>query len=187
MADTTVARRYARALLELGIEAGNLDQISTELQRFTGLLHANDEQILGALVHPGLLPDERAGFLDAILAKFPFEPIVANFTRLALEKGRADLIPEINDALQHMADEKFGRVRAVLTTATPISDALREEFRAALAASTGKTVILESAVDDTLLGGVTIAVGDKIYDASVRSRLQGIRQSLINASAAAEA
>ena len=49
MADTTIARRYARALLELGIEAGNLDTISSELERFTGLLHANDGQVINAL------------------------------------------------------------------------------------------------------------------------------------------
>jgi len=187
MADTTIARRYARALLELGIEADNLTTISSELERFTGLLHANDDQVLNALVHPGLLPDERKSFLDAVLTKFPFDLTVANFVRLALEKGRANLIPHINAELQTMADAKVGRVRATLTTAAPISDALKAEFEAALAASSGKTIILESRVDASLLGGVTIALGDKVYDASVRSRLQEIRQTLINASASAEA
>lgn len=187
MADTTVARRYARALLELGLEQESLDRVSAELQRFTDMLHANDKQILGILVHPGLLPDERMAFLTTLLERYPFDPTVANFARLALEKGRAALVPQINDELQAMADEKFGRIRAVLTTASAISDGLAGEFKAALEASTGKTILLETRVDAALIGGVTIAVGDKVYDASVRSRLGEIRQSLLDARVSAPA
>jgi F-type H+-transporting ATPase subunit delta len=181
MADTAVARRYARALLELGLEQGNLDKISSELQRFTDLLHANDEQVLGALNHPGLEPEERASFLRAVLERYPFEATVASFVKLAQDKGRVDAIPAINAELQAMADDKFNRQRAVLTTAAPISDALKDEFRKVLEASSGKTVLLDSKVDPALIGGVTIAIGDKVYDASVRSRLAEIKRSLLTA------
>lgn len=187
MADTTIARRYARALLELGMEQDKLERVSEELRRFTEMLHANDDQILKILVHPGLLPDERARFLGTLLERYPFDETVASFARLALEKGRAALIPQINDELQVMADEKFGRVRAVLSTAAAISDELVAEFQAALESSTGKTILLETRVDAALIGGVTVAVGDTIYDASVRSRLSAIRKTLLDAKAPAEA
>jgi F-type H+-transporting ATPase subunit delta len=70
-------------------------------------------------------------------------------------------------------------VAAVLTTASPISSELEQEVQSVLAAATGKTIRLETCVDPALIGGMVVQVGSKVYDASVRSQLESMRQSLL--------
>jgi len=179
MADTAVARRYAKALLALGEEQGNLDTLAGDLDRFAQLLGAYDGQLLRALCHPSVSPEERRAVLEAVLKRLRLDRTVGNFLRLVLDKGRAALLPTIAVEVRSMADVRAGRVRATLVTAAPISTELQNEFRAALAASTGKMVMLEARIDGDLIGGIVLQVGDKVYDASVRTRLDQLRHKLI--------
>ena len=187
MADTAVARRYAKALLALGEEEGNLDTLASDLDRFSEQLIANDDQLLRALCHPSVSAEERRGVMEAVLGKMALNHTVGNFLRLIMDKGRAALLPTIAVEVRAMADVRAGRVRAALVTAAPVSAELQNEFRAALAASTGKMVMLEARVDANLIGGVVLQVGDKVYDASVRTRLDQLRQQLLTQTPAAEA
>ena len=175
-----VARRYAKALLELGQESDSLDAIASDLDAFGKVLQQNDAELFGVLCHPGLDPSDRAKVLAAVLERAKLNPVVANTLKLVLDKGRFALVPEITAQVQELADEAAGRVRATVTTAEPISDALKSEIAAALTASTAKEVVLTSDVDADLIGGLVIRVGDTVYDASVRYRLQDIKQKLLN-------
>lgn len=175
-----VAHRYAKALLELGQESGALDTIAADLDRFGRVLAQNDEQLFGVLCHPGLDPSDRQKVLGAVLERVGLHPLVANTLKLALEKGRFELVPAITAQVQELADEAAGRVRATVVTAEPISEALEAEVAAALTVSTKKQVVLTTEVDADLIGGLVIRVGDTVYDASVRYRLRDIKQKLLN-------
>jgi len=101
---------------------------------------------------------------------------VANTVRLMLDKGLASLLGNLFREFELLADAEAGRVRAHVTTATQLSAELVAEVKATLETSTGKIVFVESSVDPELIGGMVVKVGSIVYDASVRSRLEQLRQ-----------
>ncbi|MEZ4240798.1 MAG: ATP synthase F1 subunit delta [Myxococcota bacterium] len=180
------ARRYAQALIELAEDAGAIDRVGTDLERVAEALSAHDAQLGDALSSPVFTVEERRKVLDAVLPKLEVHPLVDNVLHLANDKHRMGLVPKIVDAYRAMADERAGRVRVTVQTAEPLTAQLETEVRQALEKLTGRTVVLHTEVDESLIAGLVARVGDKVYDSSLRTRLQQMRQSLLG-SATAEA
>ena len=188
MASGSIARRYARALIALGQEAGSTDAYGADLDRFVAVLDTGDGQLRGALTNPGLSTFERKVVLDRVLEKVSLAKDVGNFLRLLVDKNRLGEFDGIVRFYGEMADELAGRARAVVTTAAELDAGMRKTVQDALEASTGKAVEIEFNVDASLIGGMVAQVGDISYDASVRARLEDIQSALIrNPGAAAEA
>ncbi len=182
MVEGSIARRYARALLDIGRQAGTVDALGADIAAF--LETARGSALLATLANPIYTREERRRVLDAVLTKTTPSPMAANFLRLLLDKDRMGALPDVVVAYGELADDVAGRVRATVTMAAPVSDALRATIARALEASTGKTVVLESAVDPSLLGGLTVRVGSRLIDASLRSRLAQLQLDLLTPSAA---
>jgi len=180
MPSGAVADRYATALIEIGQEQGLTDTFAQDLKRFGAVL--GNEELLAALSHPAFGLDERTAVLNQVLEFVPMHKHAANFLRLVLEKGRFQNIPAIIAAYNRRADSLAGRVRAVVTTATPLTPELENEVAAALAAATSKTVLIQSKVDPLIIGGVIAEVEGRVIDASLRTRMLKLRQALLNAS-----
>jgi F-type H+-transporting ATPase subunit delta len=182
MADGSLARRYARALLSLARDSGDVvaatDGFANDLERFAAVLDLDNGLLRSALENPGITLGERKGVLDAVLPKLELQQITKNFLSLLLDKGRFTVLPEIRVQYMAMADEQAGRVRATVSTARPISPELGAQVQASLEQATGKTVLVQFVVDPALIGGMVAKVGDTVYDASVRSRLMSVQQSL---------
>ena len=178
----SLARRYARALLDIGRERGNVDALGADLVRFLEVGRLGS--LLDTLANPVYTQVERRRVLDAVLVKVTVDPVAANFLRLVLDKNRMAAFPEIVRAYGELADVHGGRVRATVTTASVVSETHRAALTAALAASTGKHVVLTAVVDPSLLGGMTVRVGSKLIDASLKSRLEALQLSLLHPSAA---
>ncbi len=191
MADGSLARRYARALLSLARESADVvaatDAFAADLDRFAAVLDLSDGTLRAALGNPGISLGERRAVLDAVLPRLGLQPMSNNFLRMVLDKGRFGVLPEIRVQYRAMADEQAGRVRATVTTARALSAELGAQVQASLASATGKTVIVDFVVDPALIGGMVAKVGDTVYDASVRSRLSAVQQSLSASGGAAEA
>jgi F-type H+-transporting ATPase subunit delta len=178
MTEGSLSRRYARALLELGQESGHADLFGTQLEAFVALLLANDGQLQQAMSNPGFTPDERRAVLDAALPRIELAPMMVNFLRLVLEKDRFAALPDIAREYRGIADALANRVRATVTTATPASPALQGEIARALSIATGKTVVVNATVDPQLLGGMVARVGGRVFDASLRTRLESLQVTL---------
>jgi F-type H+-transporting ATPase subunit delta len=178
MADRAIARRYAQAFIEL---AGDIkaDKFGEDISGFLGLAEANDAALFTALANPVFTINERRGALDAVLARLKLETMTGNLFKLLLEKGRFGLLPEVVEAYQELADKKAGRARVKVTTASPLTGTMETELRATLEKTTGKTVILESDVDPTLIAGMIARVGSTVYDSSIRNRLRDIKTNLL--------
>ncbi len=179
MAETAIARRYAKALMELGKEAGNSDLLARDLERIQAALDAHGGQLATALAHPALLPSERRGVMEAVLSRVEVHTHVANTIRLMLDKGRSELLGALIREFGLLADEEAGRVRAHVTTAAELSTGLLEEVVKALEVATEKTVLVDTSIDPELIGGLVVKVGSIVYDASVRARLDSLRQALL--------
>lgn len=189
MADLAVAERYARALVELGQEEGLVERFLTDLQTFQSVLDLPDVGLVETLSHPAFNLDERKAVLNDVLGRLDLHTHAGNFLRLCLEKGRFKSVPAIISSYTTAADALSGRVRAVVTTAEPMNKTLEKQVQASLAKATGKTILIDAKVDPLLLGGVVAQVEGRIFDASLRTRLVTLRQSLLltNPDQAAEA
>ncbi|MEL6343568.1 MAG: ATP synthase F1 subunit delta [Myxococcota bacterium] len=178
MADGSLARRYARALLDLGRESNKIDAFNQDLETFGAVLALEDGALRFALYNPGLSIAERKSVLEAVLARLELNGMTNNFLKLLVDKNRLSVFDEIQAAYREMADELAGRVRAAVTTATPLSEDNAARIQQVLADSTGRQVIVDFAVDPELIGGIVARIGDTVYDASVRSRLQRLKETI---------
>ncbi len=179
MGDRTIARRYASAFLEVAAERDAVDQLLGDLERLSELALAHDGMLLHALSNPVFLVDERRNVLIEVLKRAKAVSLTRNLAHLMLDKGRLSSLPELVEAFREMADAKAGRARVHVETAEALSSELEDEVRATLHKVTGKTVILEVSVNPALIGGMVARVGGKVYDASVRARLENLRQNLL--------
>lgn len=187
MADRSVARRYAKALIDLATEAREIDRVQADLQKVVAQLTANGGQLLQALSNPVFTIAERRNVLGAVLPQMSVGATTRNVLMLAIDKGRFSEVPAIAEAFAEMADALSKRVRVIVETAEPFGPQFEAEVRAALSRATGKDVVIQTIVKPELIGGMVARVGSRVYDASVRSRLEGLRQQLLQAQIPAEA
>lgn len=182
MVEGSIARRYARALLEIGREEGQIDRLGDDLARFVRLVTGGDLGVV--MANPVFTQAERRAVLDRLLPGLALHPHVVSFVRLLLDKDRFAAIIDIAREYRALADEVAGRVRATVTTAAELTTTTQDAVATALARSTGKKVVLETKVDPALLGGLVAQVGGRVYDASLRTRLERLQLTLVNPSQA---
>ena len=183
MPDIAVARRYAQAMIAVAAEANAVDQVGADLDSFTALLDDHGGLLRAALCTPVFTADERSGVLDVLLPRLALHPLSASFLRLVNDKRRMPVINDLRSAYATLANERAGRVEVQVTTAEPLSPQIELEVRQAMAQVTGKEVLLHTEVDASLIGGIVARVGGKVYDSSIRTRLEGMRMALLHAQA----
>jgi F-type H+-transporting ATPase subunit delta len=173
----SVARRYARALLALGLEEGRFEQVGEELEAV--LLAIRERRELRVfLENPGYTPAQRLAAVDAAASALRLSPATANFLRLLVERQRGGDLAAIARAYRSMVDQQAGRVRATVTAARPLSDGELERLREAIGRMTGSSIVLESRTDPALIGGVVAQVGTLQLDGSLRTQLERLRDDL---------
>ncbi len=174
----SVARRYARAMLELATERGIADQVGADLASFVALLE-REPALERTLLNPGFSRTQRRALLDELLRRASFDTIAENFLRLLIDKNRIDHLPMIVLQYGDLHDEQVGRIRAQVRAAVELQPRDVERLRDLLQRVTGKTVILEQQVDPTLIGGMVTKVGGLVFDGSLRTQLANMRQRLV--------
>ena len=175
----SVARRYARALFGIGVDAGKFEALGDELSELASLWNQSAE-LRQALENPVFRPEEKRAVLREHPARVAPTPEVQRFVLLLLDRRRIVLLPAIARAYRELADAQLGRVRADVTSAEPLAPATLDRVRRSLEQRTGKKVIIELAVDPELIGGVVARVGDLVLDGSVRTQLADLRARLLN-------
>ena len=171
------ARRYAEAVFELAVEAGNLDEWEQALTRIADFM--TGQEVRYVLENTRVPEESKQRLVAAGLSDLPALPF--NMARLLVHKGRTGLARGIEEAFKELAEEKEGIARARAVTAVPLSEAERQALTQRLERDTGRRIILETAVDPELLGGVRVQIGDQLIDASTRARLEALRENLVGA------
>ncbi len=179
MSQSAVARRYAQALLEICDEQGNHDAIQAQFARLVELLGEGPE-VGRFLANPTIAEADRVELLTSIIDKLELTGPVGNLSRLLLDRGRIDAIDAIHEHFSQILDGRTGRVQATVTTAAPMTDAARARVHAMLTKSYAKEVLLETAVDSELIGGLVIQVGNTVWDGSVRNHLERLRERMLS-------
>lgn len=178
MTEGSVSRRYAKALLAIAQDDNAVDRFGAELERFHAVVGLDGHLLGNALANPVFTPEERKQVLEQVLGALKLDSTVANFLRLLLDKNRMDGIDGVVREYRAFADIEANRVRATVTSATKLNAATQKKVQAALAEATGKSVVLDVQVDPTLIGGIVAQVGSRVFDASIRSRIERLALSL---------
>lgn len=178
MANIALARRYARALLEVATEENSVDVVGERLQELSAAL-AQSPELTSVLSSPSHDRATRLGVLNAVLAQAGTVPSsLGNTLKLLNDRNRLGALPELATAFRELSDERAGRVRGTVTSAVPLSPAMVSSITADLAKISGKQVVVEAQVDPSLLGGVAAQVGSTLYDGSLRTQLKAMKQQL---------
>ena len=175
----SVARRYARAIFAIGVEHGTFEILGRQLAALATLWQESAE-LRQTLENPMFKQTQKRAVLRGLLPRLAPARQVQSLAHLLLERGRIAILPAVARAYEEMADEKLGRVRAVITSAKPLDIASETEVRKALERRTGKKVLMTMVVDPALIGGVVAQVAGLELDGSVRSRLRNLGQRLLN-------
>jgi F-type H+-transporting ATPase subunit delta len=175
-----VARRYAKALVEIGLKQGTLQSIQKELAAIDALVRGNAdlERFVAA---PLIGPVKKAAAFDEVLSKAGVTGGVRRFFQVVAQAARLNLIHELVAAFDELVDERMGVVNAAVASAQPLSPSQSKALEASLAARTGKTIRLQWKADPALLGGLKVQVGSTVYDASLQGQLRQLKTRLLSA------
>ena len=177
MSASAIARRYAKALVQLGAEENAVDKFYDELGAVVGLFKSNPD-LNSLLASPAYAIEAKRGILQDVAGRLAVSPTLRNFLLLLLERSRLSCLPQIVASYSLLADERSGVVRPTVTSALPMADDQVAGIRTALENSTGKKVVLTVEVDPSLIGGVVTKVGGTVYDGSVKTQLARIEDTL---------
>lgn len=171
---TGLSKRYARALYDLADERVQLDQVVDEMITLGRLIAENE--VMRRLVNGRTLDArEAASAMDAVLTSQGFCELVRNFIGTAIGNRRLNDLPELISGFAAYVAEKRGIATADVASAHQLSDTQRAQLAARLAEAGYGRVNIRESVDPALLGGLVVRIGSKLYDTSLKSRLQRLR------------
>lgn len=177
MGATAVALRYAEALYELASEQSKTERVLEDLAKLKQAFESDRERF-ARLLHPRVERKEKDELLVQHFLK-DLDPLVGNTARLLVRRHREDLLPDFFRCYLQVHEERSGVVRVEVETAAPIDESARASLASRVSeALDGAQVELETRVDPALLGGMRIEIGSRLYDGSVRRRLERIERGL---------
>jgi F-type H+-transporting ATPase subunit delta len=179
MLNPRLATRYAKSLIDLSLERGELEKVHEDMKYLQSVTKSNRD-FVAILRSPIISPEKKQAIMQAVTDGHISE-LTASFNRLLVKKGRESNLPEIAQAFieQYNKHEQIFIVK--LTTATPISDTLKQEIVDKVKAQSDmKTIELTTEVNEDLIGGFVLQVGDHLVDASIAYRLNNVRKQFLN-------
>ena len=179
MSAETVARRYAAALADVVLKSGETNVVQTELKTWEEMMNANGD-LQTAFRSPAIQHQSKEKVLDNLLEKTKPSKTTANFLRVLLRNSRLTDLGEINERFSLVLAERSGVVSAQITSARPLGETEKAELKTNLEKLTSKTVNLTFDINEELIGGVVTKIGSTVYDGSIKTQLQQLKEQLIS-------
>lgn len=179
MSVETIARRYGIALADVVSKGGDIETVKNELRIWEEMMATNAD-LHSAFRNPSIAHLDKEKVLESLIAKAKPTKTTANFLRVLLKNSRLTELGEINDKFASVLEERSGHIAAEVISARDLSDDQKRELRSNLEKLTGKQVQLNFGIDQDIIGGVVTRVGSTVYDGSVRTQLENLREELVN-------
>lgn len=179
MANSRIAKRYAKALLEIAEESKKLDKITQDIQTIDSLIKiSRDIQLF--LKSPIIKEEKKKEIIREIFSDGKIDPVTLRFILLLVDKNREGLLHDITKAYQDLYDEKMGIVNAEVVTVIEIDEDEKKKVEQKILELTGANKVKATyKVDPTIIGGIVIKIGDRVYDGSIRRKIYLLREQLI--------
>lgn len=174
MAKQVGGQRYARALFDLAVEKDATDQWATDLAQLADVMQ--DDQFNLYLKHAEVPLDRKIESLATVLPEI--DPMVRNLGSLLITRNSVDTIGDVAVSYNRLVDDRLGRQRIEVTTAVELEPAEAERIRQFVANLVQREVVMSTHVDEAILGGMVIQIGDRLMDGSTRSRLEELRKQI---------
>ncbi len=171
------ADRYAKALFALAQDAGIVDVVESELASLKAILLAHPE-LAAVLASPVVSAAEKAAVITHITKKAGLGALTHSFVGAAAEARRAGQLMHMADRFAALTAQASGTVQAQAVTAQPMSAKQQKELAAALKKALGQDVRISTRVDPALLGGLTVKVGSRMFDSSLKTKLEGLKLAM---------
>ena len=172
-----IAQRYAAAIFEIVNENNNLSKLETGLNDLETALNESAE-FRDLMSSPMISRADQEAAIGTIGKKMGLPTALQRGLSLMAQKRRLFVVPALITALRALIADARGEVTADVTSATPLSAAQADKLAATLSKSVGKTVTVNTAVDEALIGGLVVKVGSKMIDTSIRSKLASLQNAM---------
>ncbi|WP_284379498.1 F0F1 ATP synthase subunit delta [Amylibacter marinus] len=169
-----VAARYATALFDLAKDAKKLPAVEKDLDALGAAL-ADNPALQDLIKSPVYSREEAAGAVAALAKKMKLSPLLGSTLGLMAQKRRLFVVPALITAVKDMISEENGEVTADVVAAKKLTAAQEKKLAATLKKTVGKDVIINSSIDETLIGGLIVKVGSKMIDSSIKSKLSNLQ------------
>ena len=173
----TAARVYAKAMIAIGEETGDLARIYDDLMALVKM-YDEDPTFRAFFTSPRIDPERKYEVLKQALGDAVCRPILG-LLRVMIRKRREPLLDNIADQFTRFKDLAEGKVHVFVRTARALAEDQKSEIKAGVEARTGKTALLHESVEPELVGGTIVRIGDLVVDGSLRKRLGALRKSLV--------
>jgi F-type H+-transporting ATPase subunit delta len=175
----TLARRYARALLELAVEGGSSPEaLRSELEQVRDVT-AGQVELADVLRRPTVSDEAKKKILRGVFGPAALSPLAARLLEILAERGRLAILGDVVESFVDLWNARRGVTRAEAITAVELSAQQKQALTAALRSLAGLEVELQTRVDAALLGGVVVNMKGQTYDGSVQGRLRALRRTLV--------
>ena len=171
-----VAKRYAQALFDTAVDKGIVDAMFDEFSSVIDLFKSEAE-LMDLMLTPSINTSEKKGILDRVLRK-SLNQYLNNFLNILLDKNRFEFLVEIHDDFRQLVFPYKNMVEATVLTVVPLDEAQRVALEEKLALRFNKKVILDNKLDESILGGAVVYVGDQIIDGSIKNQLNQMKTQM---------
>ena len=177
MISLTIAKRYAKALLGMGLQDGNYEVLGQDLNKMADLLRENKE--LRVVLWGAAFPKStRKAIAGKISERLGLATTTITFIELLIQRKRIDLLFEITKAYRDLCDEVAGRTRSTLVTPVELPSGLVQEIKGKLESLTRKEVMLSLEKDPSLIGGFLAKIGNVVFDGTLKGQIAKLRDTL---------
>lgn len=170
----SIAGRYAQAVFDIAREGGQIDTLARETDDLAAAL-TDSPELRELISSPKYSRDQQAAAIGAIAAKMGLSPVMANTLQLMASNRRLFVLPQLAARLAQLIAVERGEITADVTSAVALTDEQQDRLKTTLAEKSGKTVKLNTRVDETLIGGMIVKLGSQMIDSSVRSKLSSLQ------------
>ncbi|HYP12961.1 MAG TPA: ATP synthase F1 subunit delta [Bryobacteraceae bacterium] len=178
---SALASRFANALADAVLSPGaSMDPVRAlvELRSFEQMVKDTPE-LKNVLLSPAVATAKKRGVITQLAQVASLSPLIRNFLFVVVDRRRAGILHDIATAFESALDERMGYVRADVRSAVPLSTRHQADLEQELSRVAGKRVRLHFQVDPALIGGVVARIGSTVYDGSVRTQLEQMRERLV--------
>jgi F-type H+-transporting ATPase subunit delta len=174
-----IAKRYAKALVQIAETKNTVDKTKADLAAFTSAVDSLPA-LQKLFASPVFTPENKKAVIQELAAKLGMQPATQRFVEHLAETGRIRYVRDMYDAFLEILAERTNRAMAQLTTAVAISPADLAEIKKKLEALTGKQVDIDAKVDASLIGGAKAQIGSTVYDGTIKNQLNKMHNQLMN-------